>query len=165
MRCRMVGRWSVPKTAAAVANSGAAARVVAVAVKWRTWAMRAARTWRTAPMRPGMGRGFACAGVVEAVRVMGMVVAEFGERSENFMMGFIMRLYVGWGLGRGGDHPGRRNRCVNRTKERSLPADVGCSDEQAGTTVGHPMAGETGQASHTEIRTRPAAEVISVTPP
>ena len=35
-----------------------------------------------------------------------------------------------------------------------MPADVGCSDEQAGTTVGHPMVGETGQASHTEIRTR-----------
>ena len=54
-------------------------------------------------MRPGMGRGFACAGVVEAVRVMGMVVAGLGERSKNFVIGFLMRGYVGWGA-----WPGRR---------------------------------------------------------
>src|SRR4051812_5425959 len=98
MRCRMVGRWPVPKTAAAVANSGAATRVVAVAAKWggggrgggggggeaprrrgaatrvvavaakwRAWAMRAARTLRTAQMRPGMG--WVGVGAAGAVRV------------------------------------------------------------------------------------------------
>src|SRR6185312_15963509 len=93
MRCRMVGRVSVPKTAAAVANSGADTRVVAVAAKWRAWAMRAARTLRTAAMRPGMGR--VGAGVVGAVPVMGMVVAGFGEQSKNFVMEFLIRGYVG----------------------------------------------------------------------
>ncbi len=97
MRCRMVGRWSVPKTAAAVANSGAATRVVAVAVKWRTWAMMAARILRTAPIRPGMGRGLVGGCVFGAVWVTGMVVADLVERSKNFMMGFLMRGYVGWG--------------------------------------------------------------------
>ena len=85
----------MPKTAAAVANSGAATRVAAVAVKWRAWAMRAARTLRTAPMRPGMGRGFVCAGVAGAVRVMGMVVAGLGEQSKNIVIEFLMRGYVG----------------------------------------------------------------------
>ena len=103
MRCRMVGRWSVPKTAAAVANSGAAAQVVAVAVKWRTWAMRAARILRTAPMRPGMGRGLVGVGVVGAAWVMGMVVAGLGERSKNFVIGFLMRGYVGCPVGSTGN--------------------------------------------------------------
>ena len=53
-------------------------------------------------MRPGMGRGFVCAGVVGAARVMGMVVAGFGERIKNFVIGFLMRLYVGCGRRAGG---------------------------------------------------------------
>jgi len=83
----------VPKTAAAVANSGAATRVAAVAAKWRAWAMRAATTLRTAAMRPGMGR--VGGGVVGAVPVMGLVIAGWGEQVKNFMIGFLMRLYVG----------------------------------------------------------------------
>ena len=51
-------------------------------------------------MRPGMGRGFACAGV-GAAWVMGMVVAGLREQIKNFMMGFLMRVYVGWGCGGG----------------------------------------------------------------
>lgn len=94
MRCRMVGRWSVPKTAAAVANSGADTLVVAVAAKWRAWAMRVARTVRTAPMRPGMGRGFAWVGVVGAVRAMGSLIADLGEQSKVIMITFLVQGYV-----------------------------------------------------------------------
>ena len=90
MRCRMVGRWSVPNTAAAVANSGAETRAVAVAAKWRAW-LRVARMVRTAPMRPGMGRGFVGAGVVGAVRGMGLVVAGSWEQSKNIVITFLIR--------------------------------------------------------------------------
>ena len=90
MRCRMVGTSYVPKTAAAVANSGAATRVVAVAVKWRAWAMRAARILRTAPMRPGMERGLVGGCVLGSVWVTGMVVADLVERSKNFVIGFLI---------------------------------------------------------------------------
>ena len=91
-------------------------------------------------MRPGMGRGFARAGVVEAVRVMGMVVAGLRERSKNFVIGFLMRLYVGWGwgsgaggLGRGDglDHPGRAtNRAPIRTIRRGGQGNRTSKDAQ-----------------------------------
>ena len=48
-----------------------AARVVAVAVNWRAWAMRVARTLRTAPMRPGMETRWVGTAVVGAVWSMG----------------------------------------------------------------------------------------------
>ena len=83
----------MPKTAAAVANSGADTRVAAVAAKWRAWAMRAATILRTAAMRPGMGR--VGAGVVGAVPVMGLVIAGLWEQIKNFMIGFLVGGYVG----------------------------------------------------------------------
>ena len=55
-------------------------------------------------MRPGMGRGLVGGCVVGAVWVTGMVLAGLRERSKNFVIGFLMRGYVGlgWGGGAGG---------------------------------------------------------------
>ena len=52
-------------------------------------------------MRPGMGRGLAGGCVVGAVWVTGMVVAGLGKRSKNFVIGFLMQLYVGMDAERG----------------------------------------------------------------
>jgi hypothetical protein len=82
----MVGRWLVPKMAAAGANSGVEARLVSVVARWQAWVMSVARTWRTAPMRPGMGWGVGCVGVVGG---MGLFVAGMWERSEINMIIFL----------------------------------------------------------------------------
>ena len=47
-------------------------------------------------MRPGMGRGLVVGCVVGSAWVTGMVVAGFGERSKNFVIGFLV-----WGCGGG----------------------------------------------------------------
>lgn len=64
-------------------------------------------------MRPGMARGLAGGWGLGSVWGTGMVVPGFMEQSKNFLMGFLMRLYVGCGRGarRSTIRDGLRIRC------------------------------------------------------
>ena len=53
-------------------------------------------------MRPGMARGLAGGWGLGSVWGTGMVVPGFMEQSKNFLMGFLMRGYVGCGRRAGG---------------------------------------------------------------